>query len=238
MEQTNREGFARKVLNHGYIKTVDVLGSDLSVVNAARVSYDKEVHVITPKDAKLIDFLVREHHDSPLRHAAMTFEVYAPLEVKNQWIKHAVSSTHVDDQYGWNESSRRYVTETPTFYIPDHFNNAPDNSKQGAGDYMDHETSNRWQVMLDSYQARGEELYEQAMADGMAPEQARLFLPAYGLYVRWRWTASLNALLHFLSLRLGHGAQNEIIEYAQAIYYEVQEHFPLTAEAWMKHRIL
>ncbi len=225
------------VLDNGYVKLVDVMGSDLSVVNAARVSYDKESKVMTLKDEKLIDFLIREHHDSPLRHAAMSFEVYAPLEIKNQWIKHAVASTHVDDQYAWNESSRRYVTETPTFYIPDQFSLAPEDSKQGSGDLMNWEESNRWQVMLDSFYMRGYELYEQAMADGMAPEQARLFLPAYGLYVRWRWTASLHALLHFITLRLGHGAQNEIVEYGRAVASILGEHFPITTASWVKHRV-
>jgi len=226
----------KKVLDNGYVKLVDVMGSDLSVVNAARVSYDKESTSLNNKDIKLIDFLIREHHDSPLRHAAMSFEIYAPLEIKNQWIKHAVASTHVDDQYAWNESSRRYVTETPTFYIPNQFSLAPDDSKQGAGDFMDQDTSNKWQTMLDSFYMRGYELYEQAMADGIAPEQARLFLPAYGLYVRWRWTASLHALLNFITLRLGHGAQNEIIEYGKIIASLVGEHFPSTTEAWLKHR--
>lgn len=226
-----------RVLDHGYVKLVDVMGSDLSVVNAARVSYDKETTRMATKDERLIDFLVREHHDSPLRHAAMSFEVYAPLEIKAQWIKHAVASTHVDDQYAWNESSRRYVTETPTFYIPEQFSLAPDDSKQGSGDLMNMETSHRWEVMLDSFQQRGLELYEQAMADGIAPEQARLFLPAYGLYVRWRWTASLHALLNFITLRLGHGAQNEIIQYGQVIADIVGESFPITTAAWMKHRV-
>lgn len=225
------------VLDNGYVKLVDVMGSDLSVVNAARVSYDKESKVLTPKDSKLIDFLIREHHDSPLRHAAMSFEVYAPLEIKNQWIKHAVASTHVDDQYAWNESSRRYVTETPTFYLPDQFSLAPEDSKQGAGDLMKWEESEKWKTMLDSFYMRGYELYEQAMADGIAPEQARLFLPAYGLYVRWRWTASLHALLNFITLRLGHGAQNEIMEYGKAIASSVGEHFPVTTGAWMRHRL-
>ncbi len=226
-----------KALDHGYVETVDVMGSDLSVVNAARVSYDKEVKVLTHKDEKLIDFLVREHHDSPLRHAAMTFEIYAPLEVKNQWIKHAVGSSHVDDQLGWNESSRRYVTETPQFYIPDQFNQAPEDSKQGAGAYLDYDLSEDWKNILESYYEEGKLLYEQAMRDGIAPEQARLFLPAYGLYVRWRWTASLNALLHFITLRLGHGAQNEIVEYGHIVASEVRQHFPITTDAWIAHRV-
>lgn len=226
-----------RVLDHGYVKPVDTMGSDLSVVNAARVSYDKEAESMTLKDERLIDFLIREHHDSPLRHAAMSFEVYAPLEIKNQWIKHAIASTHADDQYAWNESSRRYVTETPTFYIPHQFSHAPEDSKQGSGDLMNIEDSHRWETMLDSFQQRGLELYEQAMKDGIAPEQARLFLPAYGLYVRWRWTASLHALLNFITLRLGHGAQNEIMEYGKVIATLVGESFPISTAAWMRYRV-
>lgn len=226
-----------KVLDHGYVGVVNVMGTDLDVVNAARCSFDKESKVLTRRDDKLIHYLIKEHHDSPLRHAAMTFEVYAPLQVKNQWIKHTVASTHVDDQYGWNESSRRYVTEDTRFYLPDQFNEAPDNSKQGAGELMDFEESEKWKDMLDSWYGRGQELYEQAMQAGIAPEQARLFLPAYGLYVRWRWTASLNALLNFLTLRLGHGAQSEIVEYGQAIANQVREHFPITTDAWMTYRV-
>lgn len=102
---------------------------------------------------------------------------------------------------------------------------------------MDFESSERWKTMLDSFYMRGYELYEQAMADGMAPEQARLFLPAYGLYVRWRWTASLNAILNFLALRLGHGAQQEIVLYANAVKTIVDEHFPVTAQAWADYRV-
>lgn len=225
------------VLDHGYVKLIDVMGNDLSIVNAARASYDKESEALSYKDEKLINYLVREKHDSVLRHAAMTFEVYAPMQTKNQWIKHAVASTHLDDQYGWNESSRRYITETPTFYTPFHFNLAPDNSKQGSGATMEPEASARWSAVLDNWYGRGEELYEQAMADGMAPEQARLFLPVYGLYVRWRWTASLNAILNFLALRLGHGAQQEIVLYANAVKTIVDEHFPVTAQAWADYRV-
>lgn len=226
-----------KVLDKGYVHTVEVMGSDLSIVNAARASYDKESKVLLHKDEKLIQYLVKHQHDSPLRHAAMTFEVYAPLMVARQWWKHAIGSTHSEENIGWNESSRRYVTENTAFYLPDQFSLAPEDSKQGAGELMDWEESEKWKTMLDSWYGRGEELYEQALDAGIAPEQARLFLPAYGLYVRWRWTASLNALLNFLSLRLGHGAQNEIVEYGQAISSQVREHFPITTDAWMLYRV-
>ena len=124
------------VLDKGYIRLVDQLGNDTSVVNAARVSYDKESDGFGEKDAKLLQFLIREGHTSPFRHAALTFEVYAPLFVARQWWKYAVSSTHIDDQNGWNESSRRYVTEDEEFYIPqaNEWRSKPENSKQGSGE--------------------------------------------------------------------------------------------------------
>ena len=103
----------------GYVRLVDVLGNDLSIVNAARVSYDKESNEFENKDEKLINFLIREGHTSPLRHAALTFEIYAPLMVARQWWKYAVASSQIDDQNGWNESSRRYITEKEEFYIPE-----------------------------------------------------------------------------------------------------------------------
>lgn len=226
-----------KILDHGYIKTVAVLGDDKTIVNAARVSYDKEISVLTHKDEKLIEYLVKEKHDSPLRHASMTFEVYAPLMVARQWWKHAIGSTHSEENIAWNESSRRYITETPTFYIPDQFFQAPQNSKQGSGDYLDYETSEAYKTLLNNWYEQSEQLYEQAMDAGIAPEQARLFLPAYGLYVRWRWTASLNALLHFATLRLGEGAQSEIVEYGLAVVEQIKQHFPITTDAWIKHRV-
>ena len=223
-------------LDHGYVRTVQVLGTDLTIANAARVSYDKASTALSDADVKLINYLVLNHHDSPLRHAAITFEIYAPLEVKNQWIKHMVASTHLDDQNGWNESSRRYVTEDVEFYTPERFSMAPENSKQGAGEYADDKT-NAWMLnKLDHMQIIGAMHYEQALNKGIAPEQARLLLPAYGLYVRWQWTASLNAILNFLTLRSGHGAQQEITEYAKAIEYLVFDEFPVTATAYQEHR--
>jgi len=90
----------KQVLDKGYVRLVDTLGNDLSVVNAARVSYDKESSEFSERDEKLLSFLWREKHTSPFRHAAVTFEIYAPLMVARQWWKYAVSSTHIDDQNG------------------------------------------------------------------------------------------------------------------------------------------
>lgn len=207
------------VLDEGYVRLVDTLGDDLSVVNAARVSYDKESGDFEPRDAKLIQFLIREGHTSPLRHAAMTFEVYAPLFVARQWWKYAVSSTHVDDQNGWNESSRRYITEEEKFYVPleNQWRSKPENSKQGSGEPIDSETGEDYTNLLIKHISRGVKAYHSAMDEGIAPELARLFLPAYGMYVRWRWTTSLQGVMTFLDQRLEHDAQWEIQKYAQAV---------------------
>lgn len=227
------------VLDHGYVKLVNNLGSDIDVVNAARVSFDKEVSILSDSDIKLINFLVREKHDSTLRHCALTFEVYAPLMVARQWYKHAVSSTHLDDQLGWNESSRRYITESEQFYIPsaNEWRSVPENHKQGSGEALPTEIGAKYLQRLRASVERGLSDYQQALNDGVAPEQARLLLPAYAMYVRWRWTVSLNAVLHFISLRLGHGAQYEIVEYAKAINTIVEELYPITTKAWNEHRV-
>lgn len=226
-----------KVLDKGYVDLLDFMGSDLTVVNSARVSFDKEVSSLGRQDLSLIDYLVKNKHDSVLRHCVMTFEVYAPLMVARQWYKHAISSTHWDDQNGWNESSRRYVTEEPEFYIPTQWREAPDNKKQGSGEVVDQELSDAYSAVLDTFIETGLDAYTHALEDGLAVEQARLFLPAYAMYVRWRWTASLNALLHFLSLRIEGHAQWEIQQYAKAIEAEVRDHFPSTYASWQKYRI-
>ena len=218
------------VLDKGYVRLVDTLGNDLSVVNAARVSYDKESEEFTPKDEKLIGFLVREGHTSPFRHAALTFEVYAPLFVARQWWKYAVSSTHVDDQNGWNESSRRYITEQEEFYVPSasSWRSKPENSKQGSGEPLHYSIGAYYTNKLNDIINEGTRLYHDAMKDNVAPEIARLFLPAYGMYVRWRWTTSLQGVMTFLDQRLEHDAQVEIQEYAKAVRDLSHDAFPQT----------
>ena len=226
-----------KVLDKGYVRLVDTLGDDLSIVNAARVSYDKESEKFGLRDEKLIDFLIREGHTSPLRHAALTFEVYAPLMVARQWWKYAVASTHIDDQNGWNESSRRYITEQEEFYIPEAnaWRSKPENSKQGSGAPI--LNGGQFTMDLNNYVEQGKELYKRALDHNIAPELARLFLPSYGMYVRWRWTTSLQGVLTFLDQRLPHDAQVEIQEYAKAVKDLSAEAFPKTFVSWDRNVI-
>lgn len=225
------------VLDHiGHVTLRENMGSDLTIVNAARVSYDKRKEEFDSKDRRLLHYLIKNKHTSPLRHATIQFEVYAPLFVARQWWKHAIGSSY-ETLTAWNESSRRYVTEEPEFYIPDvdQWRLAPDNKKQGSGnlavesDGLLAEETRRamFNNVIDSL-----ELYEQAMSYGIAPEQARLFLPAYAMYVRFMWTTSLQSALHFLDLRLDDNAQWEMREYAKAVAEIVEKQYPETFEAW------
>jgi len=231
-----REAMKIDVLDKGYVRLVDHMGSDLSVVNAARVSYDKEVAEMSEKDSRLLSFLVREKHTSPFRHAALTFEVYAPLVVARQWWKYAVASSHVDDQNGWNESSRRYITEAEEFYVPspNQWRSKPESSKQGSGEPVDVLVGQRFTDRLEETIRLGEEAYVSAMEEGIAPELARLFLPAYGMYVRWRWTVSLQGVMTFLEQRLPHDAQSEIREYADVVHTLSSSVFPETFRSYLK----
>jgi len=214
------------VLDKGYVRLVDHMGDDLSIINAARVSYDKESPQYDEKDQKLLQFLIKEGHMSPLRHAALTYEIYAPLMVARQWWKYTVASTHIEDQTGWNESSRRYITEKEEFYEKLIWRSKPENSKQGSGPELDEETQDKWTQILEYMNETALNIYLQALEEGIAPEQARLFLPANGLYVRWRWTTSLATVIHFLQERMQHDAQKEIQDYAKVIYTTTQPHYP------------
>ncbi len=179
------------VLDKGYVRLTDTLGSDLTIVNAARVSYAKESLELDDRDKKLINFLARENHTSPFRHAMLQFEIYAPLMVARQWWKYIIGSSHQegigDSLNAWNESSRRYITEETRFYIPnkDEWRSKPENSKQGSGTPIEWELGEKYTKLLMESVEIGENNYNQAMKDGICAEQARLFLPAYGMYVRW-----------------------------------------------------
>jgi len=197
-----------------------------------KVKYNGKVYCATVSTGLLIvrrnDKVVLCGNSSPFRHATLQFEVYAPLMVARQWWKYVVGSDHVMD--AWNESSRRYITEEPVFYIPqsNEWRSAPENSKQGSGEPIDPWEGSDFTNVLKKYIEQGERLYNEALRAGICAEQARLFLPAYGMYVRWYWTASLQSVAHFLNQRLAHDAQKEIQVYAQAVYDLAIQHFPVS----------
>jgi thymidylate synthase (FAD) len=222
------------VLNNGYVRLVDWMGSDLSVVNAARASFAKESKEMSVQDGRLLEFLVRENHMSPFRHAFMTFEFKAPLMVARQHWKYVVGSDHTMDS--WNESSRRYITMEPEFYIPtsEQWRLAPDNKKQGSGGPIDPWTGSLITQELQEYIKQGEALYNMAMQNGVAPEQARLFLPAYAMHVVYRWSCSLQSVALFLSQRLAEDSQKEIQDYAKAVSILAMEKFPVSIQLLTK----
>ncbi|MFT4413221.1 FAD-dependent thymidylate synthase [Fredinandcohnia humi] len=224
------------VLDKGYVRLVDVMGGDLSVVNSARVSYDKESFEIDEKDEKLIRFLAKHDHSSPFRHSILQFEMYAPLMVARQHWKYIVGSDHRDPFTAWNESSRRYITENAVFYVPSptEWRSAPENSKQGSGKPVNKHLGLHLTEDLMKLIDMGTMMYERAMANGVCAEQARLFLPAYGLYVRYYWTGSLQSVAHFINQRLADDAQKEIQEYAKAVYELAKEDFPVSLDELVK----
>lgn len=227
------------VLDKGYVRLVDHMGSDLSVVNAARVSFAKESEEFDVNDARLVTFLGKHGHTSPFRHAFMTFEVKAPLMVCRQWWKYITGSDHRDPFDGsWNESSRRYVTMDPEFYAPkkDQWRSQPSDKKQGSGGPIGPWDGAVLTDLLEDYAKRGEDLYNYAQSLNVAIEQARLFLPAYGLYVVWRWSCSLQSVCHFLTQRFGDDAQLEIQEYAKGVYDLIQPIFPVSVDALVSYR--
>lgn len=225
----------RKILDKGYVRLVDTLGSDLTVVNSARVSFNKAKSEMGEDDKRLINFLAKNDHTSPFRHASLQFEVYAPLMVARQWWKYIIGSAHQDPMTAWNESSRRYVTEQVEFYIPSEgeWREMPENRKQGSGDNIEiklgAEATKRLMEQIDY----GMENYRWATEDAkIATEEARLFLPsAYGLYVRWYWTASLQGVAHYIAQRTDDHAQFEIRQYANAVKELAMEKFPYSIEA-------
>ncbi|MEK6860399.1 MAG: FAD-dependent thymidylate synthase [Nanoarchaeota archaeon] len=238
-----------QVLNKGYVRYIDHLGTDLSVVNAARASFKKEsdweyseemvdqsrilefVPRLKEADRKLINYLAKHNHGSPFRHCYVTLEIKAPIIIARQIFKHVIGVASIEEGTNWNEASYRYVTAEPEFYIPSSWRSAPENKKQGSGEPVGEELTENLNALLHSTIKMCMDRYELAVKHGVCIEQARGFLPANFQYTTWRWTASLQAIAHFCNLRLGKDAQSETTEYAKVIYDIVEPLFPVSMEA-------
>ena len=199
------------------LRLLDSMGNSLSVVNDARQSFAGESAEWTERDGKLLRYLAKHHHTSPFRGVVFKWSVKAPLFIARQWWKHTVASTFVDDQLGWNEKSFRYcAADEAEFYIPIEFlQQSEDNRQASAGPLP-----SRSQSLAFAQYAQAVEACKQAYAGllltGVSKEQARAILPS-ALYTSFVWTCSLQALFHFISLRISHGAQGEIVAYAKAL---------------------
>jgi len=211
------------VLNCGHVEYVDHLGNDLTVVNAARVSFNKESMEFCGKDEKLIAYLAKHKHWTPFAHPQITLRIKAPIFVRTQLFKHKVGFTE-------NEVSRRYVTEHPQFYNPEWRSAPTDGAKQGSSDFIRDERVHTLDKLYGDVIMQAENVYNQLIANGVAPEQARSVLPQ-GTYTEWWWTGSLSAYARVYAQRIDSHAQWEVQQYAKAISEIIQPLFPYAWKA-------
>jgi len=204
---------------------LDHMGTDETVVNAARVSFDKEASLYSKEqNDKLISYLARNKHISPFGHCFASFRVRAPLFVARQLVKH---------QYlRWNEISRRYVDDAPELYVPDVWRSKAVDKKQGSTDLPVQTYESLWEfkdIPEDVY-AQNEEtlsLYKHLIEQGVCPEQARMILPQ-SMMTEWYWSGSLDAFADMCSLRLKEDTQYESRLVAQQIDEKMKELFPVS----------
>ena len=204
------------------------MGDDLSVVNAARVSFAKESEweytgellnsELAEKDQKLIGYLAKHNHWTPFAHAFLSFRIKAPIFVARQLVKHQVG-------LAWNETSRRYVDDEPEFYLPDVWRKRAENVKQGSSDEAVEDLPNIKHPLKLCLS-----LYEDLLAKGVAPEQARMVLPQNTM-TEWIWSGSLAAFARVCKLRLDPHAQKETQEIAEMINERVPAGFVHSWEA-------
>ena len=220
------------VLDKGYIEVVDVLGDDLTPVNAARVSFGGRSDKFTDKDRRLSKFLIKHKHFSPFRHQHVMMIIKAPEFVMRQWYKHVVgietTSNHPTKDHAWNEISGRYV-EYEDFYIPDNYRAQSDDNKQASDGVVDDQEGAL--ALWKKSQSTAIKCYREMLDMGMAKEQARSILPLT-VYTQVWWTASFQSIMNFIELRDEPTAQVEIQEYARALKKIMLDVFPETTELW------
>jgi thymidylate synthase (FAD) len=210
---------------------IDHMGSDLSVVNAARVSFGKksewhqriytgEPNILKAKDAKLINYLAKHKHKSPFNHTFATFHVKAPIFVARQLVKH--------EYMPWNEISRRYVDDEPEFYTPTNWRGRSEDKKQGSSGEMFTDVSPNY-----AYTA-ARETYRNLLMDGVAPEQARMVLPQSTM-TEWFWSGTMYAFSKMCQLRCAKDTQQESREVAMQVSEYMEKLYPVSWKALWEH---
>lgn len=206
------------ILENSSVKYIDHMGNDNSIVNAARVSYDKLAeNYTTEQNNKLIKYLAKHNHWSPFAHTSITFCVEAPIFVARQLYKHKIGGQE-------NEVSRRYVDYEPAFCKIEELRGRPLNSKQGSDGVIDPKFI---EVVYESFE-HSLIAYNTLLANGVAPEQARIVLPV-GSMTKWYWTGTLVFWKRVCDLRIYPDAQKETREVAELIEVECKKLFPI---AW------
>ena len=224
----------QNILDKGFIEVIDYLGTDLTVVNSARVSFVKRKTTYDEVDRVLVEFLAENNHMSPFRHLIVQFHVKAPEFVMRQWYKHVVgietSSSSFTKDHAWNEISGRYVPVSD-FYEPSNWRRqSKDNRQASEGSIDDQESAKNvfhstMNTLLDSY--------NKLLELGVAKEEARIMLPL-NQFTEVYWTASFQAIMNFLELRDEPNAQWEIRQYAIAVKEMMHDIYPETTKIWFK----
>lgn len=214
-----------KVLDDGFIRVIDYMGSDSAIVQAARVSYGEGTKKVT-EDRGLIRYLLRNKHTSPFEMCEIKLHVRVPMDTWRQWIRHRTASI--------NEYSTRYsiAIDAASQTAPDQWRKQSVDNKQGSADFFDTEMGAVMSKEEVDFQHSARVLYEKRIETGMAREQARKDLPL-STYTEAYWKIDLHNLLHFLKLRIDLHAQHEIREYSNVIFEQVLKRWcPLTWEAF------
>jgi thymidylate synthase (FAD) len=217
------------------------LGNDLTVVDAARVSLQKEAPELRPQDIKLIQFLADNGHMSPFRHCMVQFRIKAPEFVARQAFKHNVGISATSGPVhncadAWNEVSMRYVRMND-FYVPEEWRKAPKEIRQGSStdEHFTPEEQDKIDQMYRTALQQCQTTYKQMLEAGVAREMARMILPL-SVQTEWIWTMSLQAAAHFVKLRQDPGAQLEIQQLAEQIEKLAEPVAPVSWKALMRSK--
>lgn len=203
---------------------IDTAGGDLSVVNSARVSFNKEVSSMSGRDEKLIKYLADHQHLTPFRHNFIQLRCKVPIFLARQLFKHQAGLTV-------NEESRRYIDYLPEFYEPEKWRKRPEKSiKQGSSGVIEDDILENLEDEVDYFMRNAKMLYTNLLAMDVAPEMARMILPQ-SMMVNFIWTGNLLAFSHVYNLRSGEGAQVEAREFAELLSKAIKPEFPISWEA-------
>ena len=216
------------VFTDGFVRLDDAMADDLSVVNAARVSFGTRKEEMDERDEGLIGFLMRERHGTPFEHNAFRFHVRAPIFVMREWIRHRVGS--------FNELSGRYAKIDDAFYVPALEDVRTQVGKPGAYTFesVPMELAEKTRGVIEEQYRAAYAAYEAMLADGIAKEVARSVLPV-GIMTEFFWTLNARSLMNFLSLRNQEHAQREIRRYAEAVEALFETRMPVTHRCFVEH---
>lgn len=227
------------VLDHGFIRLIDYMGDDASIVQAARVSYGKGTKKLS-QDRGLIRYLMRHRHTTPFEMCEIKLHVKLPIFIARQWIRHRTANV--------NEYSARYSVLDKEFYLPDYIAEQSTINNQGRGRLISDDLKQDYKTRIKNHSDNSYDIYQYLLNEeddksnqntdrpGLARELSRMVLPT-NYYTQWYWKVDLHNLLHFISLRADSHAQYEFRVYAEIIAELVQKWVPLTYEAFEDYRM-